>query len=134
MLLTICLLVLISCRNQTLFRIHHRCHSRHSNLDNHGLVNFSNGLHLRQLQQRCLLQLLSQPPLTQVSRRSQKLLLHVADIFARFAQLHQSTAASMWWCGHPDPIWVGSKWLLAFPRVPVTPGTPLHFFAMLPPE
>ena len=34
----------------------------------------------------------------------------------------------------PDPIWVGSKWLLAFPRVPVTPGTPLHFFAMLPPQ
>ena len=31
----------------------------------------------------------------------------------------------------PDPVWVGSKWLLAFPRVPVTPGTPLHFFAML---
>ena len=24
--------------------------------------------------------------------------------------------------------------MLAFPRVPVTPGTPLHFFAMLPPE
>ena len=45
--------------------------------------------------------------------------------------LHQSTAASTWWC---DPVWVGSKWLLAFPRVPVTPGTPLHFFAMLPPE
>ena len=34
----------------------------------------------------------------------------------------------------PDPVWVGSKWLLAFPRVPVTPGTPLYFFAMLPPE
>ena len=34
----------------------------------------------------------------------------------------------------PDPVWVGSKWLLDFPRVPVTPGTPLHFFAMLPPE
>ena len=33
-----------------------------------------------------------------------------------------------------DPVWVGSKWLLAFPRVPVTPGTPLYFFAMLPPE
>ena len=31
----------------------------------------------------------------------------------------------------PSPVWVGSKWLLAFPRVPVTPGTPLHFFAML---
>ena len=25
----------------------------------------------------------------------------------------------------PDPAWVGSKWLLAFPGVPVTPGTPL---------
>ena len=25
----------------------------------------------------------------------------------------------------PGPVWVGSKWLLAFPRVPVTPGTPL---------
>ena len=34
----------------------------------------------------------------------------------------------------PDPVWAGSKWLLAFLRVPVTPGTPLHFFAMLPPE
>ena len=32
----------------------------------------------------------------------------------------------------PDPFWVGLKWLLAFPRAPVTPGTPLHFFAMLP--
>ena len=26
----------------------------------------------------------------------------------------------------PDPVWVGSKWLLVFPRGPVTPGTPLH--------
>ena len=34
----------------------------------------------------------------------------------------------------PDPVWVGSKWLLAFPRIPVTPGTLLHFFEMLPPE
>ena len=34
----------------------------------------------------------------------------------------------------PDPVWVGSKWLLDFPRVPVTPGTPLHFFVVLPPE
>ena len=34
----------------------------------------------------------------------------------------------------PNPVWVGSKWLLAFRRVPVTPGTTLHFFAMLPPE
>ncbi len=34
----------------------------------------------------------------------------------------------------PGPVWVGSKWLLAFPRVPVTPGTSLHFFAMLPTE
>ena len=34
----------------------------------------------------------------------------------------------------PGPVWVGSKWLLAFPRIPVTPGTPLHFYAMLPPE
>ena len=25
----------------------------------------------------------------------------------------------------PDPVWVGFKWLLVFPRVPVTPGTPL---------
>ena len=25
----------------------------------------------------------------------------------------------------PNPVWVGSKWLLVFPRVPVTPGTPL---------
>ena len=34
----------------------------------------------------------------------------------------------------PSPVWVGSKWLLAFSRVPVTPGTPLYFFAMLPTE
>ena len=40
--------------------------------------------------------------------------------------LHQSTAVSTWWCG-PDPVWVGSKWLLDFPRVPVTPRTPLYF-------
>ena len=39
-------------------------------------------------------------------------------------ELHQSTAASTWWCG-PRPVWVGSKWLLAFPRVAVTLGTPL---------
>ena len=25
----------------------------------------------------------------------------------------------------PDTVWVGSKWLLIFPRVYVTPGTPL---------
>ena len=37
-------------------------------------------------------------------------------------ELYQSTAASIWWCG-PRPVWIGSKWLLAFPRVPVTPGT-----------
>ena len=35
--------------------------------------------------------------------------------------LHQSLAASTRWCGPR----VGSKWLLAFSRVPVTPGTPL---------
>ena len=39
-------------------------------------------------------------------------------------ELHQSTAASMWWCG-PQTVWVGLKWLLAFPRILVTPGTPL---------
>ena len=27
----------------------------------------------------------------------------------------------------PDSVWVGSKWLLAFPTVPVTPGTPVSF-------
>ena len=32
----------------------------------------------------------------------------------------------------PDPVWIGSKWLLAFPRVPVTPGTPLHFLPCCP--
>ena len=37
---------------------------------------------------------------------------------------HQSTAASTWWCG-PNPVWVGLKWLLSFPRVPITLGTPL---------
>ena len=25
----------------------------------------------------------------------------------------------------PNPVWVRLKWLLVFPRVPVTPGTPL---------
>ena len=39
-------------------------------------------------------------------------------------ELHQSTAASTWWCG-PRPVWVRSKWLLALSIVPVTPGTPL---------
>ena len=37
----------------------------------------------------------------------------------------------------PGPVWVRSKWLLAFPRVPVTPGTYLTqtiFFTELPPE
>ena len=47
--------------------------------------------------------------------------------------LHQLTAASTWWCG-PRTVRVRSKRLLDFPRVPVTPGTPLHFFALLPPE
>ena len=32
----------------------------------------------------------------------------------------------------PGPVWVGSKWLLAFPRVPVTPGTPLYFSLCCP--
>ena len=32
----------------------------------------------------------------------------------------------------PDPIWVESKWLLAFPRVPVTSGTPLTQTIFLP--
>ena len=32
----------------------------------------------------------------------------------------------------PDPVWIGSKWLLAFPRVPGTPGTPLHFSLCCP--
>ena len=45
--------------------------------------------------------------------------------------LHQSTAASTWWCGL-RPRWVGSKWLLVFPRVPGTPGTPLHFSLCCP--
>ena len=32
----------------------------------------------------------------------------------------------------PYPVWFGSKWLLAFPRVPVTPGTPLTQTVFLP--
>ena len=32
----------------------------------------------------------------------------------------------------PDPVWVGSKCLLAFSRVPVTPGTPLIFSLCCP--
>ena len=37
-------------------------------------------------------------------------------------------------CGSavPDPVWVGSKWLLDFPRVPVTLGTLLHFLLCCP--
>ena len=31
------------------------------------------------------------------------------------------------------PVWVGSKWLLAFPGVPVTPGTPHSFFCYAAP-
>ena len=47
-------------------------------------------------------------------------------------QKHAPTkAASTWWCG-PRTRLGWSKWLLAFPRVPGTLGTPLHFFAMLP--
>ena len=34
----------------------------------------------------------------------------------------------------PDPVWVGSKWLLAFPRVPVTPGTLHSFFRYATPR
>ena len=47
--------------------------------------------------------------------------------------LQQSTAVSMWWCGPPNQVWVGSKWLLPFLRVPVTPGTsfPQAFFFSL---
>ena len=33
----------------------------------------------------------------------------------------------------PDPVWVGSKWLLASSRVPVTPGTPHSFFCYAAP-
>ena len=61
-----------------------------------------------------------------------------------FASLPQLSIRFLFYCTNqqppqrggavPDPVWVGSKWLLAFPRVPVTPGTPLYFFAMLPPE
>ena len=32
----------------------------------------------------------------------------------------------------PEPVWVGSKWLLAFLRVPLTLGTPLHFLLCCP--
>ena len=32
----------------------------------------------------------------------------------------------------PGPVWVGSKWLLDFPRVPVIPGTPLYFLLCCP--
>ena len=49
-------------------------------------------------------------------------------MFCTNQQPHQRDSAI------PDPVWVGSKWLLAFQRVPVTSGTLLHFFAMLTPE
>ena len=32
----------------------------------------------------------------------------------------------------PNPVWVGLKWLLAFARVPVFPGTPLYTNHFLP--
>ena len=32
----------------------------------------------------------------------------------------------------PVPAWIGSKWLLAFPRVPVAPRIPLHFSLCCP--
>ena len=32
----------------------------------------------------------------------------------------------------PDPVWVGSKWLLAFPRVTVNPGLPFIFSLCCP--
>ena len=32
----------------------------------------------------------------------------------------------------PGPVWIGLKWLLAFPRVPVTPGTPFIFSLCCP--
>ena len=32
----------------------------------------------------------------------------------------------------PNPVWVGLKWLLAFPRLPVTPGIPLTQTIFLP--
>ena len=40
-------------------------------------------------------------------------------------ELYQSTAASTWWCG-PRPVWVGSKWLLAFPRAQLPREFPSH--------
>ena len=30
----------------------------------------------------------------------------------------------------PDPVWIGWIWLLAFPRIPVTAGTPLSLRRM----
>ena len=52
-------------------------------------------------------------------------MIYIVCIYSMYKiELHQSTAASTWWCG-PRPVWVGLKWLLTFPRVPVTLGTPL---------
>ena len=39
--------------------------------------------------------------------------------------LHQSTAVSTSWCG-PGPVWVGSKWLLAFSRTQLPRALPIH--------
>ena len=45
--------------------------------------------------------------------------------------LHQSTAASTWWCGpRPRLGWV--EMAVGLPEGPSYPGSPLHFFAMLP--
>ena len=54
-----------------------------------------------------------------------RLFCHAMRCFVRLQliTLHQSTATSTWWCS-PDPVWGESKWLLTFPRVTTTPGTP----------
>ena len=42
--------------------------------------------------------------------------------------LHQSTAASTWWCG-PRPLWLGRNGCWTFPRVSGTPGNPQNIFS-----
>ena len=47
--------------------------------------------------------------------------------------LHQSTAASTWWCG-PRPRFGWVEMAAGLPEGTSYPGHSLHFFAMLPPE
>ena len=63
---------------------------------------------------------------TTVGLLSQNKFLMRKFIYCTNQELHQRGGAV------PGPVWAGSKWLLAFPRVPVTPGTPFTFSLRCP--